>query len=320
MARFAAVAAVYASALAGAAAAIGPAARATPDATPAFTVGVLRRDAIIVPFATYDGRKWRADWPEPKDSYDVPINVSSVPKGWWGPIGPRETWQAWTADDPPRLLRVLRPDLLAAHCQRLVGLRTDYLSRELPPPVSVRPYPKDGLAVSPPQPIDRIDIVAGDDPERTRLAPVVSETFNRIERTLAARGTHPIPQADREQHEPAIEAVYAAGDDTRVLYVEAAREYRSHGDPAGACQVVAFGGGWFVRDRDRKYTPLKTYVIVVDCDRGPAFYMLPLGIVRVAGRTFWLAQFSGWEGEQYEVLETTPKNVDRLVIRRGGGC
>jgi hypothetical protein len=311
---------MYAGALVAGVAATRTAARAAVE-TPAFTVGVLRRDAIIVPFATYDGKKWRADWPEPKDKYDVPINLSGVPKGWWGPIGPRETWQAWTPDDAPRLLRVLQPDWFAAHCQRLIGLRTDYRSRERPPPLMVRPYPKDGLAVSPPQPFEHIRIVAAGDPERTLLAPVVAETFNRTERDLAKRGDgHPIPQADREKRGPAIEAVYTASSDPGVLYVEAAREYRGGDRPSADCRAVAFGGGWFARDHNGRYAPLNTYVMVLDCDRKLASYMLPLGVVRVADRTFWLAQFSGWEGEQYEVLEITPKAVDRIISRRGGAC
>jgi hypothetical protein len=319
MARRVALAAVSASAVAACLAAIVPAASAAGGA-PAFTVAVLRRDAIIVPFATYDGKNWRADWPEPKSKYDVPVNLISVPKGWWGPIGPRETWQAWTADDPPRLLKVLQPDWLAAHCQRLIGLRTDYRSHEPPPPLTVLPYPKDGLAVSPPHPIERIDIVAAGDPERALLAPVVTETFNRTERSLANRQDHPVVKADREKLAPTIEAVYAAGDDRRVVYVEAAREYRGGRDPSGGCRAVAFGGGWFARDRDRKYTPLHTYVMVLDCDRSVASYMLPLGVVRVAGRTFWLAQFSGWEGEQYEVIEITAKGINRVVTHLGGAC
>jgi hypothetical protein len=318
MARVALVA-VYASAIAAGVAAVASTAPAAAD-TPAFTVGVLRRDAIIVPFATYDGKKWRADWPEPKTKYDVPVNLTSVPKGWWGPIGPRETWQAWTADDQPRLVKVLQPDWLAAHCQRLIGLRTDYRSHEPPPPPTVWPYPKDGLAVSPPQPIERIDIVAAGDPERALLAPVVTETFNRTESALERRQDHPVERADREKLAPTIEAVYAAGDHRRVVYVEAAREYSGGRDPSGGCRAVAFGGGWFERDRDGKYTPLHTYVMVLDCDRSLASYMLPLGVVRMAGRTFWLAQFSGWEGEQYEVLEITPKGIDRVVTRLGGAC
>jgi hypothetical protein len=290
---------------------------ARPDA--AFTVGILRRDAIVVPFASYDGRKWRTDWPEPRNDYDVPVNLASVPKGWWGPIGVRETWQAWVAKDPPRLLTVLQPDWFAAYCRRTIGLRTDYHPREPLPPQTVRPYPTDGLVVSPPQPIERVEIVADGDPRRSRLAPMILESFNRTEREISSEVHYPVPRAEREKVAPIIEAMYASPDGN-VMYIEAAREYHQRADPSAACRAVAFGGGWFARGANTLYTPLQTYVTMLDCDRDGASYMLPLGIVRLADRTFWIAQFSGWDGAQYEVDEIKSKTVEPVVSRSGGGC
>jgi hypothetical protein len=286
----------------------------------AFAVGVLRRDAVVVPFASYDGAKWRADWPEPERDPDVPVDLRSVPKRWWGPVGPRDTWQAWIAGEAPRLLRVLQPDWVTAYAMRQIGLRTDYRASERLPPPDVRPYPTDGLAVSPPRIVEPIQIVAADDPERARLAPVVTEWFNRTERSIAKTDDHPIRQADREQHAPAIEAVYAHGGDPRVVYVEAAREYHANGEPDGACRAMAFGDGWFVRGRDEQYTPVRTFVTVQDCDRPLASYMLPLGAIRASGRTFWLVQFSGWDCEIFEVAEITAAGVNPVVRRREGGC
>jgi hypothetical protein len=290
------------------------------DTRIAFTVGILRRDAIIVPFADYDGKSWHADWPEPRKNDDVPIDLRSVPKGWWGRAGVRQTWQLWSAgQDPPRLLNVLQPDWFTAYCLRAIGLRTDYRARQPLPAPNVRPYPTDGLVVSPPQPIERVEIVPQGDSRRLRLMPMILDSFNRTERQIGGEVHHPIPQAEREQIAPAIEAMYASPDG-RVLYIEVAREYHDRGDPSDACRAVAFGGGWFARgDRDL-YEPLQTYVQVLDCDRDGASYMLPLGIVRLSGRTFWLTQFSGWDGAQYEVDEIEPKTVERVVSRSGGGC
>jgi hypothetical protein len=282
----------------------------------AFTVGILRRDAIVVPFASYDGRKWRAEWPVPRDNYDVPVDLRSVPKNWWGPAGPRDTWQAWIGDEPPRPLAVVQPDWFPTYCLRAVGLRTDYHAREPLPPVSARPFPTDGLVVSPPEPIERIRVVDAADPLRAALAPVIHDTFNRTERTF---GAHPIRRAVREPIVPAIEAVYA-GPGARIVFVEAAREYHEHNDPAAECRAVAFGGGWFVRGADARYAPLQTYVTVLNCDRDGASYMLPLGIVRQGNQAFWLAQFSGWDGVHYEVDEIKSKTVEPVVSRFGGGC
>jgi hypothetical protein len=288
------------------------------DRGPAFTVGILRRDAIVVPFANYDGKKWHADWPAARDVIDVPVDVRAVPRRWWGDAGPREEWQAWVDDAAPQTLTVRQPDWFPAFCLRAIGLRTDYHSRQRVPPLTTRPFPTDGLAVSPPQPIERIRVLGPADPLSAQLAPAVLETFNQTERKIDRQQHHPIHQKDREKTAPVIEAIYASAD-AHLVYVEAAREYHEEDDPM-ACRVTAFGGGWFARGGDRRYAPLQTYVTVLNCDRDGASYMLPLGIVRLSDRTYWLSQFSGWDGMHFEVDEIEPKKVTTIVDRFGGGC
>ncbi len=288
------------------------------DRGPAFTVGILRRDAIVFPFATYDGKKWHTDWPGAREIFDVPVDLRAVPKRWWGDAGPREEWQAWVDDEPPQTLAVRQPDWFPAFCLRAIGLRTDYRSRQPVPPRPTRPFPTDGLAVSPPQPIERIRVLGPGDALSAQLAPVVLDAFNQTERKIDRQQHHPIRRQDREKTAPVIEAIYASAD-ARVVYVEAAREYHED-DPTAACRVTAFGGGWFARGGDRRYTPLQTYVTVLNCDRDGASYMLPLGIVRLSDRTYWLSQFSGWDGMHFEVDEIEPKMVRTVVDRFGGGC
>ena len=146
----------------------------------AFTIGVLRRDGIVIPFATFDGKEWRIDWPTPKEHVDVPITLASVPKDWWGKLGPREEWQAWVGAEPPRVLHVTQPDWFPAQCFRQVGLRTDYRPARPVPPIDTQPYPKDGLAVSPPTEIEPIEIVPPGE-----ATPPVLEAFNTAERPAA---------------------------------------------------------------------------------------------------------------------------------------
>jgi hypothetical protein len=40
----------------------------------------------------------------------------------------------------------------------------------------------------------------------------------------------------------------------------------------------------------------------------------------VAGRTYWFAQFSGWDDERFVVLEIKPKSVVPVVNAWEGGC
>jgi len=283
----------------------------------AFTIAVLRRDGIVVPFATFDGRTWSSHWPRPALDLTVPINVESVPSGWWGPTGPLASWEAWVARDGERqTIHVVQPDWIDVHCARQIGLRTDYRASEFPAPPEEQPYPKDGLAVSPPQPIERIQSVPPTGSEASEMTTVLLEAFNDAERHTARKFNHPIKASQRERIGPDIEAVYAHGGEPRVYYVESRREYHTLGDE---CALVAFGTGWFVRENGR-WRSLSMAVDALNCDRLGGSYMMPLGVARIGTRVFWLAQFSGWDHERYVVIEPKAKAVDAVVSAWGGGC
>jgi hypothetical protein len=291
----------------------------------ALGVGVLRRDGVVIPFATFDGKNWGSSWPSPSLDVTVPINVRGVPGRWWGPTGPLETWQAWL-DKPgasaleARPLRVLQPDWVDVACRRQIGLRTDYRAgRPLPQPRE-QPYPKDGLAVSPDQPVDRIEIAPMESPDVRALIPALHGAFNDSERALDEKNSHPISRASREGVAPTIEAVYAFGDNPRVYYVEATRTYRKLPLPPGECTATGFGTGWFVRDGAGVHMLAMTVDLVNCADRYGASYMLPLGVLRINNSWYWIAQFSGWDHERLVVLEITFKSVEVKVSVWEGSC
>jgi hypothetical protein len=284
----------------------------------AFGVGVLRRDGVIIPFAAFDGKRWSSRWPPPTGDLTVPVTLSGVPSRWWGPTGALEQWQATTTAGP-RTLRVVQPDWVTVHCSRDVALRTDYQPARPAPPPAAQPYPKDGLAVSPPHAVEPIEIVSLASDEIRELVPVVHTSFNQAERRTEDRHGHPVARRGREGVQPAIEAVYAYGQNPRVFYVEATRPYRELGQYLGECAAFGFGTGWFVRDA-AGIRELTMFVDLLDCDRQTGSYMLPLGIFRLNDRVYWLAQFSGWDHERYVVLEIKKKSVEVVINKWGGAC
>lgn len=292
---------------------------AEPQTAP-FAVGVLRRDGVVIPFATFDGKRWSTHWPKPNLELTVPVNLPSVPSGWLGPVPAVETWTAWLAKTDtggPRTLTVTQPDWVDAHCFRQIGLRTNHRPVEPPPPPHEQPYPKDGLVVAPAHPVEPIVSVP---PTATELAALTDQllgAFNRAERVTARRFDHPVREGMREQMSVAIEAAYAYGAEPRVYYIEASRAYETMG--SHECQGVAFGTGWFIRE----HGTFRTLAMAVDelpCERRGASYMLPLGVVRSGSRLFWLVQFSGWDHERYVVIEPKLKAVDAVLSVWGGGC
>src|SRR5437868_1852494 len=278
-----------------------------------FGIGVLRRDGIVVPFADFDGKKWRSNWPQPREQVDVPIHVRDVPSRWWGKTGPHDAWQVWVASEPARTVHVLQPDWIPVQCRQQVGLRTDYRSAERPPDPGTQPFPKDGLAVAPPQPIERIEVV----PVGHLSPEPVVDAFNDAEQQLIRmqrdRAGRLPDRSKRARTAPKVEAIYGVGDPNgqRVYYFEVSRQYTDAQAPD--CPVVTFGAGWFVRDGAGSLRKLRFDADLVDCERYGLLYMLPLGAIRLSNRLFWIAQWSGWDFEEYGVVEIKPKGIDDVV-------
>jgi hypothetical protein len=282
----------------------------------AFDVGILRRDGILIPFASFDGKSWSAPWPAAQSEATVPINIQSVPSKWWGAAGPLDAWSVWLGPGTQRTVHVTQPDVVDVHCSRHVGLRTDYRSDQLVPPPVEQPYPKDGLALSPPQAVEPIEMVPTAGNDATKIANTMLAKFNEAEDHTVSGVGH--PNGDRAHGVvPSIEALYAHGTEPRVFYVEAAREYDALG--SHECGAVAFGTSWLVREAG-SFRVLALAVDEVSCDRSGASFMLPFGVLRIGGRVFWVVQFSGWDHERYAIVEPKAKSVDAPVSVWGGAC
>ena len=62
-------------------------AAAQPDDRQRFTMGVLRRDGLLLPFASFDGGDWSVPWPASLKETALPIALGDVPRKWWGGAG-----------------------------------------------------------------------------------------------------------------------------------------------------------------------------------------------------------------------------------------
>ncbi len=288
-----------------------------------FIVGVLRADGLVVPFAAFDGKSWREAWEEPRLNVDIPVSIDSVPKRWWGSVAPASEWQAWLTDgSAPRTVHVEQPDLVPANCMRQVGLRMDYRSAEARPALTDHPYPKDGLVVSPAQPVGRIETLPKTAPEWHAFVPVVATAFNRQERRLFS-GTpfgSAVPASKRESRPPTLESIYVYDSQPRIYAVEVSRIYYDIVNGRQQCQLLTFGLLWLRRTADGRATVLAASVIRDGCRRNRTLVMLPLGVVSIGPRVFWIAQLAGWNEEHYVVVEIETNTVKWLVDRFGGAC
>jgi hypothetical protein len=301
----------------------GGAALARSQGDERFVLGVLRRDGVLLPFASFDGRRWATPWPGDLRQ-DLPITIDAVPDRWWGRAAPPSSMRLWSDGAARGTIAFDRPATIPIMCSSRIVLRTDYTSTQPVPPPFEQPYPKDGLVVSGPQRIDPIPAIPRESPEWKAAPAVIREEFNRLEDVAAGNfidWRHPVHRTVRRTVPIEIEALYRLPMDQpgwSAYYVEAVRQYRPGPEDQG-CGLVTFVSGW-LRLPDKGMPTMDLGARVSYCDRRGAAYMLPLGAMRLDDKQFWIYQISGHDREWYVIARPTRRNIEIHAEYQAGYC
>jgi hypothetical protein len=308
---------------------------AIPAAAPGeFTVGVLRRDGVLIPYAAFNGRSWETVWPGSDLRQPLPIGLADVPRRWWGGVGPEAPWHAWLTEGEKRPLKLLKPLHVPIFCGGHLAIATDYRGEALTEREPT--VPKDAVATAGDVTLLPITQVSVNAPDAARVIDAITEKFNE-EETLATQHFtnwhHPFGPLARSRFPIALEAFYRATDtssrgDFRTSYIEAIRKYPARAGDEG-CGLITFVRGWVTEYRDKK-PEINIGARVTYCDRADVSFMQPFGRVRVArgsgrgagaaGDVYWLYQNSSWRDEFYSVAAVTPEGVRPVLVVAGGGC
>jgi hypothetical protein len=297
----------------------GPTAEAPP-----FVLGVVRRDGIVIPFSSFDGKRWDTPWPADLRYLELPISIGAIPGRWWGKAGAPAEMSVWIGGSRRGPVRLERPTMLRSTCGARLALTSSYHSDRAAPPPMVQPYPKDGLAISGGQPIEAIDTLPRTATEWIPTAVNLVEPFDHAE--LAAINAfggwkHPIARKERQKVPVELEMLYRApmdADGWTAYYVEAIKRYPP-GKDDGDCGLITYGKGWITSGPDAKAAFLIT-ARVTYCDRRDATFLLPLGLINAQGKTYWVYQLSGYGGEGYFVTRPTPRSIEPHVYYDAGFC
>ena len=294
-----------------------------------FTLGVMRRDGVMIPFAQYDGRNWRNDWPTPFSEVDVPISLPNVPKRWWGKVPAASEWVFWETGGTPRPVKIAAPLLYDAHCVSNIGLKTDYRATQPVPPPIIHHHPKDGLVVTGGVRIEPIEVLRDHMPEWKEalnwLGPHVDAIEKRSETSWTWPGAGSSFNSRRRAEIPFVLEVLCRTPGltpgSYVYYFEALRRYPIPPQRSSmAREFTAFSRGYVLPGRppDRTVDSAElegSILMQPDFD-----YMYPLGAIRVGAKLFWVAQWSGRGRERYTVTQMDAKKVKTVVNTAGGGC
>lgn len=289
-----------------------------------FTVAVLRRDGLVSPFASFDGKNWTAPWPTDVHTVELPIDLQNIPAKWWGKTGPADQMTVWVDGVNRGPIHLTRPTVLPLMCESRIALVSDYRSINTDPPSFEPPFPKDGLAVTGKQQVERIEILAPESREWASTATFLAPEFDRAENAAIEAFTswkHPVPRAARRKMPVEIEALYRAPMDEpgwTAYYVEAVKRYEPGPEDEG-CGLITSANGWMAVGPDGKSSG-KLVAQVTYCDRRDVTYMLPLGVLPVEGRRYWAFQLSGYGREGYVIVRLTPKRLESEVKYSAGVC
>ncbi len=294
------------------------------DADEPFTVGVLRRDGVVMPLAAFSGRDWSTPWPLNPASPDVPISLELVPRKWWGRPGPVTRMTAWADGEPRGVVQLGRPLTVDVMCSSRLGLSSDYATRFPVPAPDRRSFPKDGLVVSGPAAVGAIERVPPESPEWTASAALLAEPFDAAEARAAdafLRWKHPVPRAVRRTVPLVIDALYKAPMDApgwTAYRFQALKRY----PPAPAehgCGPLSSASGWIASGPPGRRLSQIT-VRITYCDRMDDLITVPLGQVVAGGRSYWVYQLSGYDREGYVIARPRPKAVETPVQYEAGSC
>ena len=291
------------------------------DTDPRFALGVLRRDGVLLPFASYDG-SWSVEWPY--SAVEIPIALADVPKKWWGAPGPDSRWTAWLSDESQRPLKLQTLALLPVFCDKRLGIRTDYVGAmfDLRDPT----VPKDGLAIAGDAALLPVTNVSVNALEVQALVQTITDRFNDEERLASrrfTRWTHPYKDAQRKAFPIQIESFYRAHEKTSrgewdTTFVEAVREFPP-GEKDERCGLITYASGW-VRQQAGKEPDVDLGARVTYCDREGVSFIQPFGRLRLKDDIFWVYQLSSWRDEAYVVTRVRPKESRPVVAVAGGSC
>jgi hypothetical protein len=289
-----------------------------------FTLAVLRRDGVIIPFASYDGPAWRLHWPDSDTREPLPISLADVPKKWWGPQGPDVPWTARLPGGVTRPLALVKPVHAKVFCSGRPAIATDYRGGPIDPREPT--VAKDGLAIAGEVKVQEVLQISVHTPEARRVVDLITDEFNKQENLATqhfTHWTHPYWIWEREGYPIELEAFYRSSESTsrgkwKTTFVEAIRRFPPRPEDRG-CGLITFARGWLT-EQDGKKPIFDIGARVTYCDRAEVAFMQPFGRLHLDYEAYWVYQVSSWRDEFYAVSRIRPDGVKPMVAIAGGAC
>jgi hypothetical protein len=303
------------------------------DQSPAsFQVAVLRSDGVLVPFAQYGNGGFFNPWPKPQPCPGCtdeiyPHSLGRLPQPWFVQDGKMaKRWYFRSPNGTLTVLKALKVVEAENHSQKNWALQTDFP----PEPVESSHHHNIGIATTA---NIKIESMIESKPEPDGLASFIKEVFDSEETTkveklatddptiTASLFSFGLPESAAERTRADVITTFYRSESPingeHLYYFRARKEYKLPRS-ASSGHVSLFSGWASVETRQGGQMGLILGEIVfTDTDMKGPTTSLPLGILKLSGRSFIFVEEHGWEDESYVVLELNG-GIHRLLETFGG--
>jgi hypothetical protein len=280
-----------------------------------FVVGVWGEGDAIIPFADFDGQRWRSNWPSPVEAEPDATPLEKIPAAWWGRSTYEPTWELVEPQGTRRRVQITgtAPAGLGSGCSSNLGLTTDA-------PAKTLPY-GGVLAASRSGVVEPVDTLASNAADWRTVSAVLADIYHRHEATAWKDIPDDFrPNMDAPLSKPRLDTAYMFRDEIgEYAYFESSREFARRPDQRGGERSFITGWLW------RPSAAVPFQLVTVDAGRNDgdgkgAASFHPLGVVRDGSRRFWLGSLSSYAYSGVTILDVRRFGIKQLLRVDYPGC
>ena len=285
------------------------------DATSPFVVGVWGQGDAIIPFADFDGRRWRSSWPAPVETEPDPRPLQRIPAAWWGRSTFQPAWELVEANGRRRNIQITgtASAALGSGCSSNLGLTTD---------AGARTYQYGTvLASSRAGAIEPVETLTSTAAEWRRVTALLPGIYQQHEASAWKDTSEDFrPDMTTPLSRPTLDAAFTSADELgQYLYFESSREFARRREQLGSERSFITGWLW------RRSSELPFHVVIVQAatndedGKGVASFR-PLGVVRHGAQRFWLGSLTSYAYSGLTVLDVRRAGVRQILVVDYAGC
>ncbi|MFC1692467.1 hypothetical protein ACFL1R_03135 [Candidatus Latescibacterota bacterium] len=288
-------------------------------------IGLADSNNILIPFAIYDKGTWTIPWPvkwydeagkrPPSTVYN---RLDDIPKAWYKPLKKiPEKWHFFRRNGTWETMTIFKPALVYTNCDQRWAFVGDLTKKKKVGRAGNFFYRLSNelfLATSQQQHVQTVTTVDKKSDEWMDF----NSFFKPLLTAYEDKSNHSWPKEVRTDTDITFFNLIrnaAPQNDTIIYFVEAKNEYSG----SMRSQCISYFKGWMLRDKEGHFSCVDNLFKVYQAEMFFVSADIPLGIIHVDGKSYWVVRNIGYESEEYVLFEVSASGVKKLLSVSGGG-